>query len=140
MVLFRVFRSFPSKKNALWRPRFFHIINKASKNYGSFFQNSHLAQPRGKLAVICLLMSFPHPLQNRVPRVRILLPLPKTLPGGKSDWPGIPWNSGLFSCFWVVGCGLDFRSPGRVFCRFLFLFVSVSNFSVWHSGYSTVCW
>ena len=37
-------------------------------------------------------------------------------------WPGIPWNSGLFSCFGVVVCGLDCRSPGRVFCRF---FVSV---------------
>ena len=48
--------------------------------------------------------------------------LPKTLPGGKSDWPGIPWNSGLFSCFRVVVYGLDCRSPGLVFCRF---FVSV---------------
>ena len=30
-----------------------------------------------KPAVVCPLMLFPHPLQNHVPRVRILLPLPR---------------------------------------------------------------
>ncbi len=47
-----------------------------------------VAQPRGKPAVICLPMSFPHPLQNRVPRVQVLLPLPKK--------PGIMRVPGFF--------------------------------------------
>ena len=41
--------------------------------------------------------------------------------GLPQTWPGIPWNSGLFSCFVVVGCGLWCRSLWRIFCA---LFVS----------------
>ena len=71
-------------------------------------------------------MLFPHPLQNRVPRVRILLPLPQT-------WPGIPWNSGLFR---VLGRRLAVYCAalyGVYFALFSYLVVSVSNLSVWHS-------
>ena len=91
--------------------RIWNIINKASKFFGAYVVETQTAQPRGKLTVICPFMLFPHPLQNSVPRVRILLPLPQI-------WPGIPWNPGLFSCFGAVGCGLSSRSLWRVFCAF----------------------
>ena len=58
-------------------------INKASKIFGAWGLKTQTAQPYRKLAVVCLLMLFPHPLQNRVPRVRILLPLPSC--GYKKD-------------------------------------------------------
>ena len=98
--------------------RISEINNKSSKIFRTRVLERQMAQPRGKLAGICPLMPFPHPLQNRVPRVRILLPLPKTLPPASLTKPGIPRNSGLFSCFWVVGCGLRCRSLWRVFCAF----------------------
>ena len=56
----------------------------------------------------------------------------KDLPGGKSDWPGIPWNSGLFRVFgWWYAVWI--AAPlGVYFALFSFLFVSVSSFSVWY--------
>ena len=57
--------------------RFFHSINKASKTIGPCFPNPWIVQQRGYLVVALSLMIFSHPLQNRVPRVRSLLPLPK---------------------------------------------------------------
>ena len=102
--------------------RISEIINKSSKIFRTCVLERQMAQPCGKPADICPLMLFPHPLQNRVPRVRILLPLPQTLPPASLTWPGIPWNSGLFLCFGVAGCGLRCRSLWRVFCAF---FVSV---------------
>ena len=68
--------------------RFWDIINKSSKLFGAWVLETQMAQPCGKLTAICLLMLFPHPLQNRVPRVRILLPLPKK--------PGTSRSFGLF--------------------------------------------
>ena len=56
--------------------RISEINNKSSKIFRTRVLERQMAQPRGKLAGICPLMPFPHPLQNRVPRVRILLPLP----------------------------------------------------------------
>ena len=56
--------------------RIWNIINKASKFFGAYVVETQTAQPRGKLTVICPFMFFPHPLQNSVPRVRILLSLP----------------------------------------------------------------
>ena len=101
--LHRVGCPYHSKTRCLWRRnRLFlgsknlDIINKSSKSSDAYRLETQTAQPRGKLAGICLPTPFPHPLQNRVPRVRILLPLPKI-------WPGIPWNSGLFLCFGVAG-------------------------------------
>ena len=99
----------------LW---FFYIINKSSKLLQVYFGETQTAQRCGKLDAIYPLMSFPHPLQNRVPRVRILLPLPKTCLAASLTWPGIPWNSGLFSCFGVVGCGLACCSLLRISCCF----------------------
>ena len=64
-------------------------------------------------------------LQNRVPRVRILLPLPQT-------WPGIPWNSGLFRVLGrrlAVYCAVLY---GVYFALFSHPVPSVSNLSVWH--------
>ena len=91
--------------------RISEINNKSSKIFRTRVLERQMAQPRGKLAGICPLMPFPHPLQNRVPRVRVLLPLPQIN-------PGIPWNSGIFSCFWVVECGLRSLYLWRVFCCF----------------------
>ncbi len=91
--------------------RISEIINKSSKIFRTCVLERQMAQPRGKLAGLFPLMPFPHPLQNRVPRVRILLPLPQIN-------PGIPWDSGIFSCFGAVGCGLSSRSLWRVFCAF----------------------
>ena len=106
--------------------KFSDIINKSSKFPGPCVAETQTAQPCGNLAGICRLMFFPHPLQNRVPRVRILLPLPKI-------WPGIPWNSGLFRVFgWWYAVWI--AAPlGVYFALFSHLVVSVSNFSVWHS-------
>ncbi len=87
---------------------------------------TQMAKRCGKLAGICPLMPFPHPLQNRVPRVRILLPLPQT-------WPGIPWNSGLFRVLGrrlAVYCAVLY---GVYFALFSHPVPSVSNLSVWHS-------
>ena len=53
------------------------IINKSSKIFRTCVLERQMAQPRGKLAGLFPLMPFPHPLQNRVPRVQVLLPLPK---------------------------------------------------------------
>ena len=57
--------------------RISEINNKSSKIFRTRVLERQMAQPRGKLAGICPLMPFPHPLQNRVPRVQVLLPLPK---------------------------------------------------------------
>ena len=113
--------------------RISEINNKSSKIFRTRVLERQMAQPRGKLTAICSLMSFPHPLQNRVPRVRILLPLPKTLPDGKSDWSGIPWNSGLFRVLGrrlAVYCAVLY---GVYFALFSHPVPSVSNLSVWHS-------
>ena len=80
--------------------RIWNIINKASKIRGACVVEIQTAQLRGKLVVICPLMPFPHPLQNRVPRVRILLPLPKINP---EKW----LNTAVFRDF--------FFSPARSF-------------------------
>ena len=68
--------------------RISEIINKSSKIFRTCVLERQMAQPRGKLAGLFPLMPFPHPLQNRVPRVRILLPLPKK--------PGIMRVPGFF--------------------------------------------
>ena len=47
--------------------RILNIINKSSKLFGAWVLETQTAQPCGKLAAVCLLMLFPHPLQNRVP-------------------------------------------------------------------------
>ena len=105
--------------------RISEINNKSSKIFRTRVLERQMAQPRGKLAGICPLMPFPHPLQNRVPRVRVLLPLPQIN-------PGIPWNSGIFSCLgwwdavWIAALLCV------CFAVFSHLVVSVSNFSVWH--------
>ena len=99
------------RKKPFWGLRNSNIINKSSKSFDAYRLETQTAQPCGKLAGICLPTPFPHPLQNRVPRVRILLPLPQIN-------PGIPRNSGIFLCFWVVVCGLQCRSLWRVFCAF----------------------
>ena len=130
--LHRVGCPYHSKTRCLWRRnRLFlgsknlDIINKSSKSFDAYRLETQTAQPHGKPAVVCPLMLFPHPLQNRVPRVRILLPLPQT-------WPGIPWNSGLFRVFgWWYAVWI--AAPlGVYFALFSHLVVSVSNFSVWH--------
>ncbi len=119
--------------NTFSEERNWDIINKASKSSTSFLPKSHLAQPRGKLAAIYPLSLFLHPLQNRVPRVRILLPLPKTCLAASLIGPeflGIPG----FSC--VLGwrdAVYDVALYGMYFALFSHLVVSVSNFSVWHS-------
>ena len=59
-----------------WGFKFSEVINKSSKLLEICVLETQTAQRRGKLAAIFPLMLFPHPLQNRVPRVRILLPLP----------------------------------------------------------------
>ncbi len=69
---------------------------------------------------------FLHPLQNRVPRVRVLLPLPIHLSPGlaKTAWPG------AFSCLCLVGhgllnpalCCIRCCPPASVLNRFLPLF------------------
>ncbi|MEY8312481.1 hypothetical protein AALA61_10920 [Oscillospiraceae bacterium 42-9] len=102
------------------------IINKSSKSFDAYRLETQTAQPCGKLAVIYLPMPFPHPLQNRVPRVRILLPLPQT-------WPGIPWNSGLFRVLGWRDVVYDAALCGVYFALFSYLVSSVFNFSVWHS-------
>ena len=68
----------------------------------------------------------PHPLQNRVPRVQVLLPLPIHLSPGlaKTAWPG------AFSCLCLVGhgllnpalCCIRCCPPASVLNRFLPLF------------------
>ena len=70
--------------------------------------------------------TFPHPLQNRVPRVQVLLPLPIHLSPGlaKTAWPG------AFSCLCLVGhgllnpalCCIRCCPPASVLNRFLPLF------------------
>ena len=50
--------------------------------------------------------TFPHPLQNRVPRVRVLLPLPKRV---SPDLAKTAW-SGDFSYLSWSGYGLVFRA------------------------------
>ena len=70
--------------------------------------------------------AFPHPLQNRVPRVQVLLPLPIHLSPGlaKTAWPG------AFSCLCLVGhgllnpalCCIRCCPPASVLNRFLPLF------------------
>ena len=70
--------------------------------------------------------AFPHPLQNRVPRVQVLLPLPIHLSPGsaKIAWPG------AFSCLCLVGhgllnpalCCIRCCPPASVLNRFLPLF------------------
>ena len=80
-----------------WGLRFSDIINKASKLLGTKIEETQTAQPRGKLTAICSLMSFPHPLQNRVPRVRILLPLPNwaVRPEDEAGPPSLELVNGL---------------------------------------------
>ena len=53
-----------------------------------------------------LAVVFPHPLQNRVPRVRVLLPLPKRV---SPDLAKTAW-SGDFSYLSWSGYGLVFRA------------------------------
>ena len=112
--------------------RFWGIINKSSKLIGTRVLKTQTAQPCGNLAGICPLMPFPHPLQNRVPRVRILLPLPKTCLAASLIGPeflGIPGFSRVlrwWDAVWIAA------PRGVYFALFSFLFVSVSNLSVWH--------
>ena len=110
------------------------IINKSSKSFGAHLLETQTAQPRGKLAVICPLMPFPHPLQNRVPgggesfcpcqrlvwRQVSLGPESLGIPGFSRvlGWWGAVWRAALF-CVYLVA--------------FSHLVVSVSNPSVWHS-------
>ena len=53
-----------------------HIINKASKGAERCSSGFKALQHCEYFTVTCLPMYFSHPLQNRVPRVQVLLPLP----------------------------------------------------------------
>ena len=77
------------------------IINKSSKIFRTCVLERQTAQPCGKLAGICLPTPFPHPLQNRVPRVRILLPLPKK--------PGIMRVPGFFFFLSISSLGAFYQ-------------------------------
>ena len=122
------------------------IINKSSKSFGAHLLETQTAQPRGKLAVICPLMPFPHPLQNRVPG------------GGESFCPcqrlvwrqvslgpeflGIPGFSRVLGWWYAV---FGVAHYGVHFAVFSHLVASVSNLSVWHiinksSEFEPVCY
>ena len=109
----------------------------------STFLETQTAQPCGKLAVICPLMSFPHPLQNRVPRgerAPVALMCELTEPVGETEsfcpchrfgpeFLGIPGFSRVlrwWDAVWIAA------PRGVYFAVFSYLVVSVSNLSVWH--------
>ena len=120
------------RKKPFWGLRNSNIINKSSKFFWVCVSETHTAQLCGKLAGICLPTPFPHPLQNRVPRVRILLPLPKTCLTASLIGPeflGIPGFSRVlrwWDAVWIAA------PRGVYFAVFSYLVVSVSNLSVWH--------
>ena len=116
--------------------RILNIINKSSKLFGAWVLETQTAQPCGKLAVVCPLMSFPHPLQNRVPRVRILLPLPKTLPDGKSDMARNSLEFRAFLVFW--GGGMRSMVPLSMACILRFFRIWSYPFLTFPSGTSSI--
>ena len=70
------------------------------------------------------LVLFPHPLQNRVPRVQVLLPLPECVSPGlaKTAWPGdfsyLNWSGyGLVFRAYVASGAVLSHPSSTVFCR-----------------------
>ena len=120
------------RKKPFWGLRNSNIINKSSKFFWVCVSETHTAQLCGKLAGICLPTPFPHPLQNRVPRVRILLPLPKTCLTASLIGPeflGIPGFSRVLGWWDAVHSAALY---GVYFALFSYRASSVSNLSVWH--------
>ena len=64
-------------KCCIWRRNKFYIINKASNFDKICFADFIMALKCNFFAVVFSSMSLNYLLQNRVPRVQILLPLPK---------------------------------------------------------------
>ena len=104
-MLFRGFSAYPG----LFYPRYFSRSTKPAPP--SLGLAAETGQHRLSPALCCVL---PHPLQNRVPRVQVLLPLPQNR---RKHWV---FAGFLFSCvawFWCsFGFGHRVFSPG--FIRF----------------------
>ncbi len=93
-------------------------INKASKSRWACVLRKLVAQRRGKLAAICPLMLFPHPLQNRVPRgerAPVALWCEPTEPTGETA--GRRWRpfSAVLSCRFgrCWACATGTQHPSR---------------------------
>ena len=98
----------------------FHSINKASNGTRSY---GEIAIKGSTEPIISRIFRFQQPLQNRVPRVQVLLPLPKKAPNFRCFFPLFTLFYGGFACFSHIdkttAHGL-FRTPSfhflTVFC------------------------
>ena len=119
-MCFPFFRGFSALFHPFWPGNFTRSTKPAPPSFGLA---AGTGQHRPSSAPLCVL---PHPLQNRVPRVQVLLPLPIHLSPGlaKTAWPG------AFSCLCLVGhgllnpalCCIRCCPPASVLNRFLPLF------------------
>ena len=110
----------------------FHSINKASNGTRSY---GEIVIKGSTKPFISRAFCFQQPLQNHVPRVQVLLPLPKKAPNFRCFFPLFTLFHGVFTCFShidkIMAHGL-FRTPIFHYCTvFCSLCATQSTQSVW---------